>query len=136
MGSREREVIGRSDELAAVEAFLDVLAAGPTALVFSGEPGIGKSTVWRAGIASARSRSFRVLLCRPTEPEAGLPFVSLADLLDGASEDLLAPLPAPQRTALDAALRRGDATDQLDRVARLPAARLPCFAASHRVHRR
>ncbi len=110
-------MIGRSDELAAVEAFLDVLAAGPTALVFSGEPGIGKSTVWRAGIASARSRSFRVLLCRPTEPEAGLPFVSLADLLDGASEDLLAPLPAPQRTALDAALRRGDATDQLDRVA-------------------
>jgi DNA-binding CsgD family transcriptional regulator len=110
-------VIGRSDELAAVDAFLDALVEGPAALVFSGEPGIGKSTVWRAGVAAASSRSFRVLLCRPAETEAGLSFVSLADLLDGVSEDVLASLPGPQHAALDVALRRVGAPDQPDRVA-------------------
>jgi MoxR-like ATPase len=63
-------VIGRSEEIAVVEAFLDSLLTGPAALYLSGEPGIGKSTVWRAGVASANSRPFRVLLCRPTETGA------------------------------------------------------------------
>ena len=48
-------MIGRDEEIAAVEAFLDTLMTGPAALYLTGEPGIGKSTVWRAGVASARS---------------------------------------------------------------------------------
>jgi DNA-binding CsgD family transcriptional regulator len=111
-----REVIGRETEIAAVEAFLDSLHAGPAALLVSGEPGIGKSTLWRAGVASARSRSLRVLLCRPVEAEAGLPYVALADLLESIPQETLASLPAPQREALEVALRRAGATDPLDRV--------------------
>jgi tetratricopeptide (TPR) repeat protein len=97
--------------------FLDSLHAGPAALLVSGEAGIGKSTLWRAGVAAARSRSFRVLVCRPAEAEAGLPYVALADLLQSIPQELLAALPAPQREALEVALRRAGATDQLDRVA-------------------
>jgi DNA-binding CsgD family transcriptional regulator len=110
-------VIGRDEVIAAVEAFLDTLMTGPAALYLSGEPGIGKSTVWRAGVASARSRSFRVMPCRPAEAEAGLWFVALADLLETIPQAVLASLPAPQRGALEVALRRADAPDQLDRVA-------------------
>jgi DNA-binding CsgD family transcriptional regulator len=110
-------VIGRNEEMAAVKAFLDSLKTGPAALYLSGEPGIGKSTVWRAGVVSAGSRSFRVMQCRPAEAEAGLSFVALADLLENVPQQLLASLPGPQRRALEAALRRDDATEQLDRVA-------------------
>ncbi len=110
-------MIGREEEIAAVEAFLDTLMTGPAALYLSGEPGIGKSTVWRAGVASARSRSFRLMPCRPAEAEAGLSFVALADLLETIPQAVLASLPAPQRGALEVALRQADATGQLDRVA-------------------
>jgi len=111
------DLIGRGDERAAVETFLDALQTGPAALVISGEAGIGKSTVWRAGVSSARSRSFRVLLCRPAEAEAGLSFIALADLLESIPEHLIASLPQPQRDALGVALRRADTTGELDRVA-------------------
>ncbi len=111
------DLIGRGDERVAVGTFLDALQAGPVALLIGGEAGIGKSTVWRAGVSSARSRSFRVLLCRPAEAEAGLSFVALADLLRGIGEDVIASLPPPQREALGVALRRADTTAELDRVA-------------------
>ena len=115
--SARTDVIGRNEEVAAVEAFLDMVTTGAAALVVSGEPGIGKSTVWRAGVSSARSRSFRLLLCRPAESETGLSFIALADLLEGVPENAFASLPAPQREALDVALRRADTTDEPDRVA-------------------
>lgn len=111
------DLIGRRDERAAVERFLDALQTGPAAFVISGEAGIGKSTVWRAGVSSARSRSFRVLLSRPAEAEAGLSFIALADLLEGIPEDVIASLPQPQRDSLGVTLRRADATGELDRVA-------------------
>ncbi len=110
-------MIGRDEEIAAVEGFLDTLTRGPAALYLSGEAGIGKSTVWRAGVASARSRPFRALVCRPAEAEAGLSFVALADLMESVPQAVLASLPAPQRGALEVALRRADATEQMDRVA-------------------
>ena len=40
-------VVGRDAELGSVVGFLDRAAAAPTALVLEGEPGIGKSTLWR-----------------------------------------------------------------------------------------
>lgn len=110
-------MIGRNEEMTAVEAFLDSLKTGPAALYLSGEPGIGKSSVWRAGVVSAGSRSFRVMLGRPAEAEAGLSFLALADLLENVPQEVLASLPGPQRRALEAALRRDGAADQLDRVA-------------------
>jgi hypothetical protein len=40
--------------------------------VLEGEAGIGKTTVWTAGIADAAARSYLVLSSRPTQSEAKL----------------------------------------------------------------
>jgi predicted ATP-dependent serine protease len=58
-------IIGREGELAAIQAFLDRPIDGLRAIVIEGEPGIGKSTLWQAGVAAARERPFRVLASRP-----------------------------------------------------------------------
>src|SRR5215472_10739868 len=50
-------VVGRDRELAAVAAFLDAVPLGPCGLLLEGEAGIGKTTVWRAGVAWAAGRS-------------------------------------------------------------------------------
>ena len=57
------KTVGRQAELASIHAFLERAAEGPLALVLEGEPGIGKSTLWLAGIEVARMRGFCVL-CR------------------------------------------------------------------------
>jgi DNA-binding CsgD family transcriptional regulator len=97
-------VFGRGRELGAVAAFLDGLPAGPSGLLLEGEAGIGKTTVWAAGIADAAGRSYLVLSSRATESEATLSFAALGDLLDGVLERVLAELPAPQQDALQVAL--------------------------------
>jgi DNA-binding CsgD family transcriptional regulator len=102
------EVIGRAAELEAIEAFLDALDRGPAALVLEGEPGIGKTTLMRAGVATARARGARVLSCTASASETRLSYVALADLLADVDGDAVAHLPPPQRDALDAALLRAD----------------------------
>jgi DNA-binding CsgD family transcriptional regulator len=97
-------VVGRGREMAAVAAFLDAVPSGPCGLVLEGAAGIGKTTVWRAGTAWAAERSFTVLSCRPAESEATLSFAALGDLLDGVLDEAIAPLPPPQRRALQVAL--------------------------------
>ena len=100
------DVVGRSHELAQVEGLLDGLASGPAQLVLVGEPGIGKSTLWEAGVAAAARRGFRVLTARPTRSESSLAYNGLSDLLAGVEEGAFASLPEPQRVALDVALLR------------------------------
>jgi DNA-binding CsgD family transcriptional regulator len=112
---RDVQPVGRQWESAGVERFLDLLPRGPAALVLEGEAGIGKTTVWRAAVDAARSRSYRVLICRASESEGALSFLGLGDLLEGAGEDALELLPEPQRVALELALRRS-AGDSPDRV--------------------
>jgi DNA-binding CsgD family transcriptional regulator len=109
------EVIGRHREKAEADRFLDLVTEGPAALVIEGEAGIGKTTVWRAALDAARSRSYRVLICRASESEGALSFLGLGDLLEGAGGDALKLLPEPQRVALEQALRRS-AGDSPDRV--------------------
>ena len=47
------ELVGRSREVATVDAFLDDVAALPSALRLVGEPGIGKSTIWNYAVHAA-----------------------------------------------------------------------------------
>jgi DNA-binding CsgD family transcriptional regulator len=103
--------LGRSAELGVVAGFLASAPAG-RALVLCGEPGIGKSTVWQAGVGLARSRGFAVWCARPGEAEARLSFSVLADLLEAADPGVLARLPGPQRHALEVAVRRAEPGDQ------------------------
>jgi AAA ATPase domain len=95
-------ILGRDAELAEVQSFVGSGSGGPTALLLEGTAGIGKTTLWRAGVSFARARGHRVLSCRAAEAEARLSYAALGDLFDFELPDL----PAPQRRALDAALLR------------------------------
>jgi DNA-binding CsgD family transcriptional regulator len=97
-------VIGRDTELDLVQAFLDEVAGGPSGLVLSGEPGIGKTILWQAGVEEGRRRFQRVLTCRGVETEAALSFAGLSDLLGEVVEEEASSLPAPRRRALEVAL--------------------------------
>lgn len=110
------ELIGRQWEQAGVDRFLDRLAAGPAALVLEGEPGIGKTTVWRAALDTARRRDYRVLVCRASESESALSFLGLGDLLERVPDEALERLPEPQRQALRSALLRSAGEGPPDRV--------------------
>src|ERR687887_2467129 len=102
-------VNGREKELAAID---DLLApstrAGIRALAIEGEPGIGKTTLWREGIARAEAEGYLVLSCRAAQAETRLSFAGLADLLAPISSEALRRLPAPQRRALEVALLRAE----------------------------
>ncbi len=100
-------VIGRDRELAPVAPFLESVEQRFGVLLFSGPPGIGKTTLWEQAAAAARARGYRVVVARPTQVETELAFAALNDLLgDLADEQTLAELPEPQRVALEAALLR------------------------------
>src|SRR5215218_10816237 len=103
------EIVGREDELASLHAFLDRESGGPAALVLEGEAGIGKSTLWLAGVEAARERGLRVLLSRPAEAERGLAHAGLGDLFENVLERVLPALSAPRRRALEVALLLEDA---------------------------
>jgi hypothetical protein len=98
------DVIGREDELAAIEAFLAGAERGPAALVLEGEPGIGKTILWEAGVQRAESRSARVLACRGLEAEASLSFAGLSDLLAESFDRVRSSLIPVRRRALETAL--------------------------------
>jgi hypothetical protein len=99
-------VLGRATALEAVAGFVDALADGPAALLVEGDAGIGKTTVWRAALAAAGARGYRVISATAVESEADLPFVALRDLLEPVPAEVAATLPAAQRDALDVALLR------------------------------
>jgi DNA-binding CsgD family transcriptional regulator len=98
-------VIGREPGLTAVE---DLLRAGSpaVALLLTGGPGIGKTTLWEQGLRLASDRGFRVLAARPSGAEAELSFAGLFDLFTAIDIRPLPGLPVPQRRALEAALLR------------------------------
>jgi DNA-binding CsgD family transcriptional regulator len=108
------EMVGRDEELSSLYAVLDRTAVGPAALVLEGEAGIGKSTLWRAGVDAARARGLRVLLSQPAEVERGLAYAGLGDLFENALESVLPALSAPRRRALEVALLVEDAADGSD----------------------
>jgi DNA-binding CsgD family transcriptional regulator len=96
-------VVGRESELERIGGFLDD-GGSALGLWLEGVAGIGKTTLWRAGIGLARERGLRVLASRPTATETALSFAALGDLLSNAAEEVLPDLPAPQRRALEVAL--------------------------------
>lgn len=100
--------VGRAEELAAIAGFLEA-GAPACAVVVHGEPGIGKTTVWRAAVGEAERLGFWKLTAQPAASEAKLAFSTLTDLLDGAIDDALPTLPSPQRSALEVALLLDDA---------------------------
>jgi DNA-binding CsgD family transcriptional regulator len=112
------DVIGRELELRVVSAFLDRHVAGLAGLVLTGEAGIGKSTLWRAAVASAGNRGLLVLSSRPTEAEHSFAHIGLGDLFDDVLDEVAPLLATPRRRALEIALLREEvADDPVDRRA-------------------
>ncbi len=102
-------VVGREQELGMLREFIAGSRAGARALVLEGEAGIGKTTLWLAGVEAARERSLRVLAARPAMAERGLAHAGLGDLLEGVLEEMLPAMPTPRRSALEVALLLAEA---------------------------
>lgn len=101
-------LFGRETELTVIDTFLERAGTESPALVIEGEPGIGKTSLWREALARAERLGIRTLACRGAEAEAKLSFSALSDLLDRVSDESFAALPDPQRRALEVALLRVD----------------------------
>lgn len=97
------EAVGRDEELARLAVFLDAAFEGRASLLLEGEPGIGKTTLWGAGVERAEQLGFRIVEARPAAVERQLAFAALGDLLAGLGSEI-GGLPAPQRRALRIAL--------------------------------
>ena len=95
---------GRESELRSIEDFLERAVSAPSALVLSGEAGIGKTELWEAGLEGARERGMLVLAHGAVEAEAVLSFAGIAELLGPVAADMLPGLGALRRRALGAAL--------------------------------
>ena len=113
----QQVIIGRDSELAGVRRFLGEPSGSAGVLVVEGEPGIGKTSVWRAAVLAAADSFGLVVSSAPTEAEAGLPHSVLADLLEPLPADAFGTLSGPLRAALEVALFRQppgpSSTDQL-----------------------
>jgi predicted ATPase len=98
------EIVGREEELAAIERFMQSDAAGARSLLLTGPAGIGKTTLWRYATEQCRQRGYRILVAAPAEAERELPFAALNDLLGKVLEECGGSLPERRREALEAAL--------------------------------
>src|SRR5260370_18517863 len=96
-------LVGREIEIGQVESALASAADRGTALLLSGAPGIGKTSLLELAARRAQGRGLRVLAITGVESEAYLPYAGLQQLLQPvlASAGSLAD---PQKAALLAAL--------------------------------
>jgi len=102
-------LLSRDAELAQLQRFLDGGAGSPACLTLLGEPGVGKTTLWEAGLSLAVAGGHAALSARASEAEARLSFAALGDLVDGVGDEVLEELPPPHRRAIEVAVRRVDA---------------------------
>lgn len=93
------KLIGRQVELDRLEQAVDDIRARGKALVVTGEPGIGKSSLVRTVVDRCRGRGYRLLDTTGVASEEELPFAGLQQLLDpvGVASSVLPPV---QRRAL------------------------------------
>ena len=95
-------LLGRAAEQSLLTSLLDEVGDRGQALVFRGEPGIGKSRLLSVAAGAARERGMTVLSTAGVQSEAHVPFAGLHQLLRPVRERVVE-LPPVQRDALDAA---------------------------------
>lgn len=74
-------LVGRDHELGLIASFLDYAAAEGAALVFSGEPGVGKTALLDAAVEAAAAAGTQVLRAAGSEFENEAKFSGLSRLL-------------------------------------------------------
>ena len=97
-------IVARRDELLEIRRFVDAIPAGGHALLFAGDPGIGKTQLWRATTSAAHAQGYLVLAAASSSSEAQIAFTTIGDLFSPVVDDVLPALPQMQREALEAAL--------------------------------
>jgi DNA-binding CsgD family transcriptional regulator/tetratricopeptide (TPR) repeat protein len=101
-------IVGRQQERDMLDRLISDLDHGGAALVFHGEPGIGKTALLDYVARQAqRIKAMSVLRVRGIESETVLPFAALADLLLPFRRQLEG-LPTLQRRSLEASLSLSD----------------------------
>jgi DNA-binding CsgD family transcriptional regulator len=85
---RTARLEGRQPERERVEMFVDALATGAHGLLIRGEPGIGKTALWRLAIERCAQAGYDVLLARPAEEEMPFGLAALVDLFEHADVDI------------------------------------------------
>ena len=104
----QSELVGRERELGLVDRWTGLLPSGPAGLLVTGEPGIGKTSVWAAAVEAAGRAGARCLVTRPVESELPLAYAGLADLLGDVAAPLLAGLDEVPARGVAAALLLDD----------------------------
>ncbi len=107
-------LFGREATWLSVERFLDSLAGDSAAFVVEGQAGMGKTAVWLDAVAAAGRRGQRVFQARPSESEAALAYSGLTDLVGPVFDEVEGRLPAPQASALGAALLRTSSSHPIE----------------------
>ncbi|KZB88571.1 ATP-binding protein [Amycolatopsis regifaucium] len=104
------QLFGREAELKGLGELVDGPAAGCAGVLIQGEPGVGKSAVVAEAVAAATVGGLRVLRTTGVEAERNFAYAGLHQLIFPvrAGADTL---PAPQRSALWAALGLADAAE-------------------------
>lgn len=95
-------LVGRERELEILAELFAQLAGRGTALIVTGEPGVGKSALLGHAAYLAKERSMLILSLTGLESEARMPYAGLHQLLRPML-DQAAALSAPQREALSTA---------------------------------
>ena len=103
-------VVGRDRELTEITSFLELAEGEPRILLLEGDAGIGKTTLWRAGVDAGRELGYRVLACVGSESETQLSFTAVRDLVAEAFGGVADDLPPPQRHAMEVVLLHAEAT--------------------------
>ena len=118
MAPRSDEIVGRESELGQIDRFLDAISDGPSCLLIEGEAGIGKTTLWQAGVDGGAERGYRMLATRCGQSETKLSLTGLGDLVNPLLDEALPELPTPLAAAIETAfLRIGSGGSTPDRRA-------------------
>jgi DNA-binding CsgD family transcriptional regulator/tetratricopeptide (TPR) repeat protein len=98
------ELIGRERETRELRRFVELLPDRARSALVRGEPGFGKTMIWRDAVAAAEAAGVKVLAIRCAQVEMPMALGALSDLLEGAFGDIADELAGPQRRAMAAAL--------------------------------
>jgi DNA-binding CsgD family transcriptional regulator len=122
-------LFGRESEVAILDQLVNRIPDRGGALIVRGDAGIGKTALLSVASAGASSKGMPVLHSAGVQPEAGLPFAGLHQLLRPVLEGL-GRLPDPQRRALSTALGLTDALAPDPFLIALAALNLLAYAAA------
>ena len=107
-------LIGRDEAVARVIAGVRPPYVDALAVLIEGPAGIGKTSLLRAGVATAAAAGATVLYARPVETEANYAYATLVDLLGPALASIDVRLAEIHRAVLGRALGNEDVPDSVD----------------------